>query len=167
MNITAMNKITEKIYLGDITAAQDVKTLKQNKITRVLSLVGYISPKYDMADNIEQKLFDINDFANENIYRIFKDALTFIDQSTQCILVHCAAGVSRSATIVIAYIMWKNKKKFEDALKFVQSKRMVFPNCGFQEQLKIFEKDLIKANYDINKINFNITWKYSGNILFG
>ena len=35
------------------------------------------------------------------------------------ILLHCAAGASRSATIVIAYLMWKNKMKFDDALKFV------------------------------------------------
>ena len=44
---------------------------------------------------------------------------------------------------------------FDDALKFVKGKRrVVCPNSGFQEQLKLFEKLLIENNYDIDKIKF-------------
>ena len=73
---------------------------------------------------------------------------------------HCAAGVSRSASIVIAYIMWDKKMSFEEAFEFVESKRNIGPNNGFIEQLKLFEKELIEKNYDIDKIKFEeIKWE--------
>ena len=70
------------------------------------------------------------------------------------------AGASRSATIVIAYLMWTNKWKFDKALDFVTKKRpIVCPNDGFQSQLKIFEKLLSENNYEIDKIKFKeINW---------
>jgi len=46
--------------------------------------------------------------------------------------VHCYAGVSRSATIVIAYLMAEMNMGFMDAFSFTKSKRfVVFPNFGF------------------------------------
>ena len=52
------------------------------------------------------------------------------------VLVNCFAGVSRSATIVIAYLMYKNKWGVEDAISFVKSKRnIIYPNYGFVCQL--------------------------------
>jgi len=47
--------------------------------------------------------------------------------------VHCAAGVSRSASIVIAYLMKINHWTFENAYSFVKSKRKIIdPNFGFK-----------------------------------
>ncbi len=59
-------------------------------------------------------------------------------------------GISRSASVVIAYIMYKNKMKFKEAYDFVHKKRNVIsPNMGFQEQLEKFEKILIENNYNL------------------
>jgi protein-tyrosine phosphatase len=59
------------------------------------------------------------------------------------VLVHCYAGVSRSASIVIAYFMHKHKLSLLDAMKLVKSKRScISPNVGFLLQLKEFEKEL-------------------------
>jgi protein-tyrosine phosphatase len=53
------------------------------------------------------------------------------------VLVHCAAGVSRSASFVIAYIMKSRKIGFDEAYTFVKSKRpIITPNSGFVKQLK-------------------------------
>ena len=52
------------------------------------------------------------------------------------VYVHCFAGVSRSAAIVCAYIMWKLKWNFETTIAFVKAKRIVAnPNEGFVRQL--------------------------------
>ena len=57
-------------------------------------------------------------------------------------------GISRSPSIVIAYLMYQNKMKFEEAYNFVKNKRKeISPNSGFQEQLKKFEKILTDNNY--------------------
>jgi protein-tyrosine phosphatase len=65
--------------------------------------------------------------------------------------VHCAAGVSRSATIVIAYLIMKKNMTCEEALKFARSKRPIIdPNPGFISQLIKFEKK-IKEEMEKNK----------------
>lgn len=65
---------------------------------------------------------------------------------------HCQAGVSRSASIVIAYVMFKLKLKFEDALNYVKERReFIYPNEGFILQLKDFEKVIEYCNYDLEK----------------
>ena len=71
------------------------------------------------------------------------------------------AGVSRSATIVIAYLMWTQHLKYKEALEKVKEKRpLVGPNEGFEKQLEMFEKYLIDNDYDIEKIKFKeIEWK--------
>jgi protein-tyrosine phosphatase len=48
------------------------------------------------------------------------------------ILVHCFAGVSRSATITIAFMMTEKQLPFYDAMSFVRKRRhIIFPNIGF------------------------------------
>jgi protein-tyrosine phosphatase len=57
------------------------------------------------------------------------------------VLVHCAAGVSRSPTLVIAYIMWSQKKTRKEAYEYVSSKRPIIdPNENFMNQLEMFEE---------------------------
>jgi protein-tyrosine phosphatase len=59
------------------------------------------------------------------------------------VLVHCFAGVSRSATIVIAYMMQEHGMNYHSAFKFVKSKRpFINPNEGFRTQLITFGKEL-------------------------
>ena len=59
------------------------------------------------------------------------------------ILCHCYGGVSRSATIVVAYLMSTHRMSVDEALKLVRSKRQqVNPNSGFMAQLRRWEKDI-------------------------
>jgi len=56
-------------------------------------------------------------------------------------LVHCHAGVSRSTTVVVAYLMVRKRWPLQKALHFVKKKRyIVEPNFGFLEQLCQFEQ---------------------------
>ena len=104
---------------------------------------------------------EIRDFEDQNIIQYFGECLKFM-KGEEKILVHCRAGASRSATIVIAYLMWTKKMEYGKALQFVKDKRfIVFPNDGFREQLKMFEKLLKENDYDIEKINFKeIKWSF-------
>lgn len=60
------------------------------------------------------------------------------------VFVHCYAGVSRSVTIVVAYLMKYWGWNVDTAISFVQAKRVVAkPNDGFMEQLRKYEKNQI------------------------
>ena len=152
-----MDSITDKVFLGNFLSAKDEENLIKNNFTGVLSCTGECSPQYQ-NQSIKHKIYGINDANDTNIIQYFKEALKFIDEQEK-VLVHCLAGVSRSATFVIAYFMWKNKLTYDKSYKMVFEHRPCCPNNGFIEQLRIFEDKLIETNYDLDKIDFkSIQW---------
>ena len=154
MESTDLNQITDNIYLGNMYGAFNKSKLQFLKIRKVLTVMGNFGNHYP-KNTVIHKIIDIEDNFNSNIIQYFKECLYFIDGNER-VLVHCAAGISRSATIVIAYIMWKQKKSYIDARKFVKSKRRIIaPNIGFVEQLKTFDGLLKENNYDLDKIDFS------------
>lgn len=60
---------------------------------------------------------------------------------------HCVQGVSRSATLVIAYLMIKHHMTVQDALRLVRSKREICPNPGFLQQLCDLNEQLKKSGH--------------------
>lgn len=59
------------------------------------------------------------------------------------VLVHCLAGISRSVTITVAYLMYKEKLTLEDAYEYVRVKKAnIAPNFNFMGQLQDFQQQL-------------------------
>ena len=151
--VKSMSQITENLYLGNIYDAQNINKLLKLGIKKVLSLI-LDKQLLSYPQEIEHKIIYISDFPSENIIQYFGECLLFIDDNKK-ILVHCVAGASRSATIVIAYIMWKNQLEFKEAITYVKQIRPIInPNYGFEKQLKMFDELLKKNKYNINNINF-------------
>ena len=151
--LSDINQITDTIYLGNIESAFNIKKLKDLGIKKVLTVMSAFGNHYP-ENTFIHKSIEIDDDYESNIIQYFKECLLFIDGYDK-VFVHCAAGMSRSATIVIAYIMWKKKLFLSDAIKFVKDKRpIISPNLNFMKQLEIFQDLLINKDYDINKINF-------------
>ncbi|CAD8068556.1 unnamed protein product [Paramecium sonneborni] len=131
------------LFLGNIKSAQPYN-LSPKLITAVLTVTKESKVVYENP-NIKHFKLDVEDIENQDLSQFFDKCFTFIDENLQQgnVLVHCMAGVSRSACIVIAYIMKTKKMSFRDAFQFVKSKRtIVWPNDGFVEQLKKFEIQL-------------------------
>ena len=81
------------------------------------------------------------------IFQGCKKIIRLID-SGECVLVNCMAGISRSATIVIAYLMTKQNLTFQEAFNFVKSKRSIInPNESFITQLIEYDNYLYKKNF--------------------
>ncbi|XP_057467729.1 uncharacterized protein LOC130757100 [Actinidia eriantha] len=92
----------------------------------------------------------LRDMEGENLLDYLDVCLDFIDESRKegAVLVHCFAGVSRSAAIITAYLMRTEQLSQEDALESLrQSCEFVCPNDGFLEQLKMFEEMGFKVDH--------------------
>ena len=88
------------------------------------------------------KVINVADVSSQSLLRHFPAAISFIKegQSRGAVLVHCFAGVSRSASCVIAFLMQERNMSFQDAFAFASARRpVIFPNMGFQRQLVEFE----------------------------
>ncbi len=84
----------------------------------------------------------IADTKTQDLYFYFDECCDFIKASER-VLVHCVAGISRSSTFVLAFLMKERGLRFVEALEYVKSKRAkCAPNESFIEQLKYLESKL-------------------------
>ncbi|XP_051765779.1 dual specificity protein phosphatase 26 isoform X6 [Ctenopharyngodon idella] len=141
---TACNHADEvwpRLYIGDQEIASNRKELIKLGITHILNcaqskwrggaehyagmnityhgIEAHDSPSFDMSVNFYP--------ASEFIHRALSTGGT--------VLVHCAVGVSRSATLVLAYLMIRQNMTLVEAIKTVKDHRGVTPNRGFLRQL--------------------------------
>ncbi|KAJ5071898.1 dual specificity protein phosphatase 19 [Anaeramoeba ignava] len=133
------------LFISSLTGAQNVETLKENKITHILTLIPWkINIPKDL--NIQNKKIKMYDTEEYDLLSTLPEALDYIEyviENKGNVLVHCHAGVSRSGSVVIAAIMKMKKIPFEEAYKFAKEKRQsIQPNPHFIKQLQIFSKSL-------------------------
>ena len=130
-----MDYIVDNIYLGDSTAASDEEYLKSYNIDTVVNCAEELESKYKDLKFMELKLYD--DY-EQKLFPKLEVAYKYIKlHKRNNILVHCAAGMSRSASLVIFYIMKENGWDFDVSYRYCKERRpIVEPNDSFQEQLR-------------------------------
>tara|TARA_B100001094_G_C18163226_1_gene790555 strand:+ start:1606 stop:2157 length:552 start_codon:yes stop_codon:yes gene_type:complete len=148
VNNDSMNEIIDGIYIGDIYAASDFNNLKNNNIKSIVCCVVGIDDLY--PKNINYLNLDLIDNCDENITRVFEDSNKFIEKNVKNnkkILIHCIAGVSRSVTLLVCYLIKNYDYTPEKALQIIREKRNIAnPNENFMKQLHKYYTDL-----EINK----------------
>ena len=151
------NLIDSNLVLTELTASENEFALKYYNVKAVLSILSEvefkaidpdIKSKYNIsfknktwlhikyedtsvnADQIQKDLHSGADFINYHI-----------NKKNQCVLVHCWAGISRSSTMVIAYLIKYKNMTYSDASRFVRKKRpKIQPNYSFQQGLLKLEE---------------------------
>ncbi len=122
------------LHIGDQWAAANVNELERYNITHILNVTpitipvinGIIYERVPMLDDVSQILM------TDKAFKFLKG----IDGN---VLIHCQAGKSRSAAILIAYIMHKDKISYEESYNTVKKYRPIIElNSGFVKQLKNF-----------------------------
>ena len=141
-------QVTPFLYLGNMTDAADPDTLTRLGIDHVLNVTA-VTPTYQQSPNINYKQLLAADNGSQNIKQYFDEAFTFIDTAKDCkgsVLIHCQAGVSRSPTIAIAYLIKYFSMSMVDAYKFIKCRRSIIsPNLNFMGQLLEFEQGIKDA----------------------
>ncbi|KAH3764203.1 phosphatases II [Pelomyxa schiedti] len=158
-----MNRVLGGLYIGDYKSSEDQDLLDKNGITHIVVAAAYIVPKWpkrvrsvsvplplrfswfspvSIIFSIVVMWFcnvvELLDVETENAFAHFDKCNKFIDsgRNNGAVLVHCQDGISRSATIVSAYLMYKIKVSVEDAVGLIHDARpVVQPNDGFMSQL--------------------------------
>ena len=133
-----INNVYSDIYISDIGTAYNVELLDELGITHIVNAVLAIEPAF--PDKYEYLSVDLRDISNENIENEFDKVNEFIDLALSNggkVLVHCIAGVSRSASLVASYLINKKNLSFDEALKILKNNRpKIEPNNGFKKQLQ-------------------------------
>ncbi|MFH4977518.1 hypothetical protein AB6A40_004227 [Gnathostoma spinigerum] len=126
-------------------SALTAENMKKYRISFIVNTTCEV-PNLRMLGNIPRTKLWLKDESDANVYPILAfqaDQIEEVIRDGGCVLVHDVAGVSRSATICLAYLVKYQHYSLKDAYRHMQLKRpMVRPNIGFWQQLIAFEKEI-------------------------
>jgi protein-tyrosine phosphatase len=159
--------VTDNIHIGCTLSSTSLIKMKEFGITHVVAVGNELKRNFpddfmyysidiidDPSQRIDISLDDATEFIHKAVHEQYKDDKDDKndkdDESKKInknkVLVHCVAGISRSATVVTAYLIRYKQMSLNDALIFLRgSRHVVNPNLGFLNQLKEYEK-----KYSIN-----------------
>lgn len=140
-----MDRVTDELFIGCKRSAHDFKNLQFYGITHIINCaheLQHMTTAYD--ERITWLWLPMYDSINtSDVTSHVESAIQFINaaiSSGHKVLIHCAAGRSRSSSILIAYLMFLLHITFDAALKLVQNKRPCCkPNSTFEAQLRSFD----------------------------
>jgi hypothetical protein len=153
MAYTNYNWITDCLAIGAFVAQPD----GDFPFDAVMSLETWAPPtvrELIQSGSVDYRWFSIIDgYSFENHEEIVKRFDAAVDQihawhaQDKRILIHCTAGVSRSVTTVIWYLMRYENFTWEDAYALVRQKRSIaFPNPRFEIPLRVHAGETIDWN---------------------
>ncbi|KAH9577400.1 Leucine-rich repeat [Trypanosoma melophagium] len=131
------DRIVENLYCGSLRTAQSQLVYKKLSIKNLLTVGRDLVPTPPVGGR--HLTINVDDIEGADIRHTFDEACDFIDASLQegegC-LVHCFAGMSRSATTLIAYLMLRKHMRLDEAYCITRRGRpAIYPNKGFFNQL--------------------------------
>lgn len=169
-------EILPGLFLGNATHSEDSTALKKYNIQYVLNVTPDLPNVFESTGGMRYLQIPITDHWTQDLSVHFPNAISFIGKFCRFItlgnflskilfffflhhfldearsngasvLVHCLAGVSRSVTVTLAYLMHARSLCLNDAFALVRSRKPdVAPNFHFMEQLHSFEGQLMKTN---------------------
>lgn len=136
-------RILPFLYLGSHRDAMSQETIQINDISYILN-VSITCPKSPFVQDGHFHRIPVNDNYSAKLLPFFHQAFQFIDKVREAngsVMIHCLAGISRSPTLAIAYVMKHLHMSSDEAYRYVKDKRpTISPNFNFLGQLLEYEK---------------------------
>ncbi|XP_072882955.1 dual specificity protein phosphatase 5 [Hemitrygon akajei] len=140
------------LYLGSAYHASRPDFLDDLHITALLNVSRSCAEYF--KSNYLYKFIPVEDSASADISSHFQEAIDFIDHVRHTggkVLVHCEAGVSRSPTICLAYLMKSKQLRLDEAFDYIKERRStISPNFGFMNQLLHYESEMLPLTHTIS-----------------
>ena len=138
--------ILPRLWLGNARASTNEQFIKENNITVVFNCTKDLpfSPiipvqyRIPVDDNLEeQEIRNMELWSQEIAYKMIGE---YINGKT--ILVHCMAGIQRSATSVAFFLIAYNQLRALDAMRFIKIKRNIAfsPRANFGRSIDYFDR---------------------------
>jgi protein-tyrosine phosphatase len=142
-------QILPYLYLGNMEIAKNKETLERYNIRYVINVTKNL-PNYFKDDaEFNYLRIAVDDTCSHNLAEHFPTAISFIERAREekcAVLVHCLAGISRSVTICLAYLMQATHSTLEQAFDFLlKQDGAIAPNFHFMGQLIEFERNLFDS----------------------
>ncbi|KAI0642259.1 phosphatases II [Trametes meyenii] len=137
------SEITSRLFLSGLYTAVDEEQLIAIGVTHVVSVIEY-RPKYPKTlTKLKTLHIPVEDNDHADLLQHLDITTAFIKTALEdrrnTVLVHCAMGISRSPTVVCAYLIATKGMSPHEALDFVTSRRaIVCPNLAFRRQLEMY-----------------------------
>ena len=142
-NAYEMQMIVPGVFISGADIARDKDTLLERNITHVCCCIDRRPPHMGVFKYLVLK---VDDSPCADILKYFDNAISFIDTARAAngnVLIHCVAGISRSAAVATAYVMHALQLGVDQALGLVKAARQIAnPNPGFIDQLRQFDLEL-------------------------
>lgn len=142
----SIQEVYNGVFIGSQSAAGDLEELHKNGITHILNVTTEVPCYFENPQDTKDKFIYHRENAIDSLdcdivdSGIIDRSLDFIDNALAKngkVLVHCQAGISRSGSVVVAYLMKKLKLSYSDALIKARSVRgCINPNASFEKQIK-------------------------------
>ena len=144
-----MSLIMDRLFICNFKGAEDTATLKEHGVTHICS-VGeeFMLKSTEQGGGFVFWNKDITDDEHQGavMAESLRDAALFIKKGLAgggAVLVHCAAGISRSATVVIGYLILHENHSLRSAFAHVYERRScIWPNEGFLASLVTLEVEV-------------------------
>jgi len=137
--------IKNKLYLGNMFDANNEEFIKTNNITCIICVAENLKFNINNPD-VKKYKYELKDDDTEDISLYFNE-IGLIINSEKTVLVNCAAGISRSSTIVLAYLIKYFNINLKQAFLYTRKKRnQICPNKKFMECLLDYELSLLGKN---------------------
>ncbi len=151
-------KIMPFLWLGNSQTAHNKKLLVDMGVTHVLNTAIDVDNAFpDLFVYCKIALYDSSD---QEMDGVFEHAFKFINRVKECggrLLVHCTAGVSRAATVVLGYVIQEEERLLIDAYNYIRHLRPVIaPNENFLYHLALLEARV----HNVTSVAFSKTWRF-------